>query len=556
MDGPASKRQKPNEGDDVVNTNATPSHPNMENSMDHTDDELAPPPPVDDTLPDTMSNGSSKNSPLPSGVAAIQKGASWVWKHVKVLVPEGDHEIVKRGTHVCVHPVPEGDCNTPLKLYSTGNRGAFVSTRATEHMKKYHAATYEAATAGKAQTTPARPSWRRSTALKNSVFEIDLKPGASFFGRSASAFGDSPLCRTADGAGELSAECFTYSTGVEAVRVRNALGNIIVLPFQGQQIWDAEFLGRRLTMKSMFAVPRKVDNDKQWGYLDTYGAFFVHCGAEAMGCPSADDEHKLHGDLPNAQYQKAYIRLGVDNRGKFIEVGGEYSHVVAFKTHYVARPSIRLYAGQTTIPITMQLKNEFHKPMDLMYMAHTNFRPVTGSELLCSHFMHADSVTVSSSVNGLVPPTPDYIEFVASVKKDPTIVSRLTPEVIKGLDPEVLLYLRNFLKDADGFAHSMQVLPDGSADYVKHSPDELPRVTRWMVVDGSHSALGLCLPGTAEPTGKASETKKGNLRQLASGNTQIFSIEVGALDKTRANEVHQIIDGILDVPSPGPVPPT
>ena len=38
----------------------------------------------------------------------------------------------------------------------------------------------------------------------------------------------------------------------------NGLGSITVLPFQGQQIWDAEMLGRSLKMKSMFTEPRKV----------------------------------------------------------------------------------------------------------------------------------------------------------------------------------------------------------------------------------------------------------------------------------------------------------
>ena len=44
--------------------------------------------------------------------------------------------------------------------------------------------------------------------------------------------------------------------------------------------------------------------------------------------------------------------------------------------------------------------------------------------------------------------------------------------------------------DAAGHAHSMQLHLDGTADYVRHSPAQLPKVTRWMVVDGSHAALG------------------------------------------------------------------
>jgi hypothetical protein len=50
--------------------------------------------------------------------------------------------------------------------------------------------------------------------------------------------------------GELSASLFRYDSGVEAVRIRNARGQIVVLPFHGQQIWDARFDERVLTMRS------------------------------------------------------------------------------------------------------------------------------------------------------------------------------------------------------------------------------------------------------------------------------------------------------------------
>ena len=52
-------------------------------------------------------------------------------------------------------------------------------------------------------------------------------------------------------AGELTASAFAYSSGVAAIRIRNSLGAFVLLPFQGQQIWDATFLDRRLTMGSM-----------------------------------------------------------------------------------------------------------------------------------------------------------------------------------------------------------------------------------------------------------------------------------------------------------------
>ena len=98
--------------------------------------------------------------------------------------------------------------------------------------------------------------------------------------------------------GDLSATAFRYASGVEAVRLRNGAGSLVMLPFQGQQIWSAEFGGRKLTMKSMFEEPNATQN-----YLENYGGFLLHCGATAMGVPAAGDTHPVHGELPNAPYQ-------------------------------------------------------------------------------------------------------------------------------------------------------------------------------------------------------------------------------------------------------------
>ena len=66
--------------------------------------------------------------------------------------------------------------------------------------------------------------------------------------------------------------------------------------------------------------------------------------------------------------------------------------------------------------------------------------------------------------------------------------------------------------------------PDGTADYLAHRPAELPMCTRWMVVDPRHAALGMALPATAEPTGKASERAKGNVWTLPPGKSVHFGV--------------------------------
>ena len=61
--------------------------------------------------------------------------------------------------------------------------------------------------------------------------------------------------------------------------------------------------GRQLTMRSMFDQPQATRN-----YLETYGGFLIHCGFTAMGVPTKEDSHPLHGELPNAPYRQAYHR--------------------------------------------------------------------------------------------------------------------------------------------------------------------------------------------------------------------------------------------------------
>ena len=77
--------------------------------------------------------------------------------------------------------------------------------------------------------------------MTNSETKIDLYPG--LFTEK-----EKPFLQ----AGPLIASVFQFSTGVCAVRLQNEVGALVVLPFQGQQIWSAEFGQRNLTMKSVF----------------------------------------------------------------------------------------------------------------------------------------------------------------------------------------------------------------------------------------------------------------------------------------------------------------
>ena len=117
----------------------------------------------------------------------------------------------------------------------------------------------------------------------------------------------------------LTASAFRYASGVAALRISNRVGEIVCLPFQGQQIHDATFHGRRLTMRSMFADPVPAST-----YLGNSGGFLVHCGATAMGNPAVEDTHPLHGELPNLTYQSASLLVGEDERGALDGTDGHW----------------------------------------------------------------------------------------------------------------------------------------------------------------------------------------------------------------------------------------
>ena len=111
-------------------------------------------------------------------------------------------------------------------------------------------------------------------------------------------------------AGELKATLFTYSTGVKAVRISNAKGSATVLPFDGQAVWRCDFLGRELTMKSIYDEPQPCTV-----YGETYGFFIMHCGLTAMGktlerellsaCPNVKLVLCGHND-GSVRWEKAY----------------------------------------------------------------------------------------------------------------------------------------------------------------------------------------------------------------------------------------------------------
>jgi len=337
--------------------------------------------------------------------------------------------------------------------------------------------------------------------------------------------------------GALSASTFRFDSGVTALRLQNELGELVLLPFQGQQIWSARFAGRELAMKSMFSEPQPTR-----AYLQTYGGFLLHCGATAMGVPSDRDDHPLHGELPNAPYSNAYLVVGEDDKGPYVGLGGQYQHTVAFSYNYLAEPLVKLYAGSSLFSVSMTLTNLKQTEMEWMYLAHINFRPVDRGRLVYSAICTPEHVRVRTSIPSHVRPGPGYRVFLEELGRHPEKHNVLAPDLV--FDPE-LVFTIDYLADDEGWAHSMQVHPDGSADYVRHRPDQLDKGVRWICRTPDQDALGLVLPATAEREGYTAEKAKGHIRVLGAQEQVKLDMVVGTQTPAEAKQLERKIEQIL-----------
>jgi len=302
------------------------------------------------------------------------------------------------------------------------------------------------------------------------------------------------------------AALFIYQSGVHGVKLENESGYIIVLPFKEQQIWDAFFHGRRLTMKSTFPQPRDVNF-----FLDTYGCFLMHCGARRMGCPGPEDDHPLHGELPYADYDAAEILVDEDEKGKYIGISGVYEYKRAFGDKYQACPLIKLH-GESLLDVSITIENQSNYPMELMYLCHINFRPVDYGRIVQSADWTSKYIELRQSFPEHIKVSQEFIDFLNKLKSEPKLTEVIKPE--DEYDPEVVFFLRCPKVDAEGWSHFTQVHPDGSADYVGYKPEELDHCTRWISRTKNQKALGIAFPATSDPEGYTAEKKKGSVKEI------------------------------------------
>ncbi len=329
---------------------------------------------------------------------------------------------------------------------------------------------------------------------------------------------------TTDG---LTVTAFRYPTGVEALQIDNRRGRCIILPFMGQMIWHVEFDGVDLTMGSRFSMPYPVSS-----IVETYGCFAFHSGILRNGCPSPEDTHGLHGEIPCAAMDKAGFTIGQDDDGPFIRITGEYEYVMGFGANYRARPFITLHADQTLFDMVMDVENLSSAPMELMYMCHVNFAYAEHARIVQPVPHTPKHVRVRTKVPGHVTPNPDYLSFLDTLAQQPAVMETLDEP--GRYDPEQVFYLEGLPQDEAGKTHLMMQRPQGDGFAISYPLSAFPKTVRWILVNGDSQVAAFALPSTCEPEGYLAEKAKSNIKILSPGERAVFPVRLGYLDRTAA----------------------
>ncbi len=352
-----------------------------------------------------------------------------------------------------------------------------------------------------------------------------------------SFFGDRPVELITDG--ELHATAFRYESGVCGLKIENAHCSMVVLPYMGQQIWFAEFCGKRLTQRSIFDQPLATTK-----FGDNYGALLLHCGLTNINCAGEGESYPLHGELPFADYPETYAGIGRDEKGKYLAVGGTFIYRNSQEYHYAYSPELRLYCEATVLEMHIDIENRRTSEFDYVFMCHMNWLAVDGSHLIYSAPKDAEHISVSPTELGDESPRAVKIrEYGKKLVADPTIADVLDLKN-QCYDPEMCINIR-YNADSDGWAHAMQLMPDGDACYVGFRTAELPYALRWFCCTGDEQGLGVALPTTGTNHSTAYQKAHGLFNTIPPHGHNELRFDFGYLSEKNAKEMETHINDIL-----------
>jgi hypothetical protein len=354
---------------------------------------------------------------------------------------------------------------------------------------------------------------------------IDLRRG--FFGEKE---------RSVLSYGGLTASLFRFDTGIEAIRLSNARGYVLVLPYMGQIVWSAVFDGVELAMQSMFREPRPAKV-----IVETYGCLLYHAGLLRNGVPTAEDDHILHGEMPCAEMDHAGLACGTDLQGPWIAVTGKREYAMGFGAHYLATPHVVLRPDATRFDVAMEVENLSAAPMDLMYLCHVNFAFAENGRIVQPVPFTPEHVVTRTAIPGHVTPNDDYRALLGELAKNPARMEVLSEP--RRYDPEQVFYIKGLKPGDDGLVHFMLARREGDGFTIAWDPETMPHTIRWILANSDQRVAAFAMPATCEPEGYLAEKRKGHVRSLAGGAKASFTTHIGYVDSTRAAAAAQSIEG-------------
>lgn len=312
---------------------------------------------------------------------------------------------------------------------------------------------------------------------------------------------------------DFTVSAFRYPSGVEGLRVANARGHLVILPWLGQMIWDAEFDDHELTMRNMFSQPKPAKE-----IVETYGCFAFHSGLLANGCPSPEDTHALHGEMACAEMDEAWLEIDGDT----LRIGGRYEYVMGFGHHYLAQPAVTLRKASALFDIDMTVTNLASVAMPLQYMCHMNYAYVP--EATFSQNLPDEALALRESIPAHVKPTEQWLAFNQRIQQGETTLKTLSePEYY---DPEIVLFADR-LDRYTATPEFQMAAPDGTTFVTRFASAEFNYATRWILYNGDQQVAAFALPATCRPEGFLAAQANGSLLTLAPQESRSFTVTTG-----------------------------
>ncbi|CNH55262.1 Uncharacterised protein [Yersinia intermedia] len=308
---------------------------------------------------------------------------------------------------------------------------------------------------------------------------------------------------------------FKYASGIEALKIVNSRGYVTVLPYYGQMIWDAEFDGHNLKMENMFSQPKRGEN-----IVDTYGCFAFHSGLRRNGCPSPEDDHVLHGEMPCAEMDHAWLLID----GETLAVTGSVEYVKGFGDHYCAQPLVRLRAASAQFDIEMNVTNLSSMPMPLQYMCHMNYTYIPGATFRQN--LPGSALKLRETVPAHVHPTPQWLHYTQQLRERTQGLTDLNESEF--YDPEIVFFADNLAQYVDN-AEFFMLSPQGHRFVTRFSTAQFNYATRWILHNGDQKVAAFILPATCRPEGYLAAKEKGTLLMLSPGESRHFSVTTGVV---------------------------